>query len=150
MQEDFVAKLTLLEYNENVYLAGATIPDFTSKVSKRQAGVAESFVIAAKAESSAQTSSAQSTRLATALGSVLPSGVAALAPRYLGFDLYPTALEGNEGDTILQYSDTASECGVYLWVTDSWVRQASPTPAMIASAWVDITALRLTQPRSLS
>jgi len=79
------------------------------------------------------------------------TGVAAsttiLTPKYKGRVTYASlaGTSGNEYDTILAYSATASECGIYKRTEGAWVRQDGsdgshpvPTSEMIANAWPDI------------
>ena len=61
-------------------------------------------------------------------------------PHYRGRVAYGSlaGTSGNTGDTILAYSATAGECGIYLHATGAWSRQATPATAMISAAWFDI------------
>lgn len=71
---------------------------------------------------------------------LVPADIPVYTPRHLGRIAYASlsGQSGNEGDSILSYSATIGECGIYKRVSGSWVDQTSPTTELIMLAWSDI------------
>lgn len=78
--------------------------------------------------------------VADAAQAAAEANIPILAPRHLGRVAYASlsGTAGNENDSIVAYSSTLSECGIYKRVSGSWVDQTTPATALIMAAWSDI------------
>lgn len=143
MLDDLACRLTVVDEAPGVHTADTgAIPAFVSRVS-RQPVMSEPSTV--------------QTPITVAVDHVVEYEIAAAevatavaaparAPGYLGaylFSVLPAT--ASEDDTVLAYSATLEERGIYAMIDGTWTKLAAPTTDVLSLAWPDISRATLSE-----